>query len=441
MAMKFEDYKQYLSPVFVKSSDLVAGDGHGLYITDVNGVEYLDMIQGIAVNVAGHTHPKVVKAIQDQAAKLIHASFNHVNYPTTLELAKRLAEKAPGEGKKKLTSLFFSNGGAEANDSAIKLARCATGRPLVIACQGSFHGRTVGTTAITGSNSHYRESYEPLMGGVYFTPFPQRILCPDSIPNEDLEGRADYCLWMLKNLLKFLAPAKEVACIIMEPIQGEGGYVAPHPKFLKGVREICDENGILLIFDEIQSGFGRTGKMWASQHFDVVPDIMTTGKAIGGGLPMSCCWSTPEIMAKWNAGTHGTTFGGNPVCAAAGLATLDIIEEENLIENSRVMGEYLQEQLKAMQKRHGAIADIRGIGLMTAAEFCKPGTFEPAGDFAGGVIKYLREEEKMLTTGCGVNHNGFRFIMPLSIKKEEVDLCLQKFENAVAAMEKKFGYK
>lgn len=435
MTMKFEDYQQYLSPVFVKSSHLVAGEGHGLYITDVNGVEYLDMIQGIAVNVAGHTNEKIVKAIQDQAGKLIHASFNHVNYPTTLELAKRLAAVAPGEGDKKLTSLFFSNGGAEANDSAIKLARCATGRPLIIACQGSFHGRTVGTTAITGSNSHYREAYEPLMGGVYFTPFPQRILCPDSIANEDLEGRADYCLWMLNNLLKFLAPAQEVAAIIMEPIQGEGGYVAPHPKFLKGVREICDKHGILLIFDEIQSGFGRTGKMWASQHYDVVPDIMTTGKAIAGGLPMSCCWSTPEIMAKWNKGTHGTTFGGNPVCAAAGLAVLDLLEEENLIENCKVQGEYLQAQLKEMQKRHPVIADIRGIALMTAAEFCKPGTFEPDAAALQFIAKYLREEEHMLTTGCGVNGNGFRFIMPLNIKKEEVDLCLEKFEKAVAAYE------
>lgn len=435
MAMKFEDYKQYLSPVFVKSSDLVAGEGHGLYITDVNGVKYLDMIQGIAVNVAGHTHEKIVKAIQDQAAKLIHASFNHVNYPTTLELAKRLAALAPGEGDKKLTSLFFSNGGAEANDSAIKLARCATGRPLIIACQGSFHGRTVGTTAITGSNSHYREAYEPLMGGVYFTPFPQRILCPDSIDNEDLEGRADYCLWMLENLLKFLAPPKEVAAIIMEPIQGEGGYVAPHPKFLKGVREICDKHGILLIFDEIQSGFGRTGKMWASQHFDVVPDIMTTGKAIAGGLPMSCCWSTPEIMAKWNKGTHGTTFGGNPVCAAAGLAVLDVLEEEGLIKNSEVMGAYLQAQLKDMQKRHPVLADIRGIGLMTAAEFCKPGTFEPDAAALQFITKYLREEEHMLTTGCGVNGNGFRFIMPLNIKQDEVDLCLEKFEKAIVAYE------
>lgn len=435
MTMKFEDYQQYLSPVFVKSSHLVAGEGHGLYITDVNGVEYLDMIQGIAVNVAGHTNEKIVKAIQDQAGKLIHASFNHVNYPTTLELARRLAEVAPGEGDKKLTSLFFSNGGAEANDSAIKLARCATGRPLIIACQGSFHGRTVGTTAITGSNSHYREAYEPLMGGVYFTPFPQRILCPDSIANEDLEGRADYCLWMLNNLLKFLAPAQEVAAIIMEPIQGEGGYVAPHPKFLKGVREICDKHGILLIFDEIQSGFGRTGKMWASQHYDVVPDIMTTGKAIAGGLPMSCCWSTPEIMAKWNKGTHGTTFGGNPVCAAAGLAVLDLLQEENLIENCKVQGEYLQAQLKEMQKRHPVIADIRGIALMTAAEFCKPGTFEPDAAALQFIAKYLREEEHMLTTGCGVNGNGFRFIMPLNIKKEEVDLCLEKFEKAVAAYE------
>lgn len=437
MTMKFEDYQQYLSPVFVKSTHLVVGEGHGLYLKDVNGVEYLDMVQGIAVNVAGHTPEKVVNAIKDQAEKLIHASFNLVNYPSTLKLAKRLAEKAPGKGDKKLTSLFFSNGGAEANDSAIKLARCATGRQLIIAMTGSFHGRTVGTTSITGSNSHYREAYEPLMGGVYFTPFPQRILCPDSIANEDLEGRADYCLWQLENLLKFLAPAKEVAAIIMEPIQGEGGYVAPHPKFLKGVREICDKHGILLIFDEIQSGFGRTGKMWASEHFDVVPDIMTTGKAIAGGLPMSCCWSTPEIMAKWNVGTHGTTFGGNPVCAAAGNAVLDLMEEEDLISNSAVMGDYLQKQLKEMMKRHASIADVRGIGLMTAAEFCKPGTFEPDAAMRNNVVKYLLEEEHMLTTGCGVNGNGFRFIMPLNIKKEEVDLCLEKFERAVAACEAK----
>jgi 4-aminobutyrate aminotransferase len=433
MVMKFADYKQYLSPVLVKNTDLVIEKAHGLYMTDVNGDEYLDIVQGIAVNVFGHTPEKVVKAIQDQAAAIIHGSFNLANYPSTLTLAKRLAEKAPGEGDKKLTSIFFTNGGAEANDSAIKMARCATGRPLIIAMTGSFHGRTIGTTTVTGSNSHYREAYEPLMGGVYFTPYPQRILCPKEIAADDLEARADYCLWMLENTLKFLAPAKEVAAIIMEPVQGEGGYVVPHKKFVQGVRKICDDNGILLIFDEIQSGYGRTGKMWASEHFDVVPDVMTLGKAIGGGLPMSAVLSTPTLMNKWNIGTHGTTFGGNPVCAAAGNAVLDLMEETNVVENAAKMGEYLQEKLRELQKKYPVMADVRGVGLMTAVEFCKPGTFEPDAEALHAVQQYLLKEEKVLTTGCGVNHNGFRFITPLSVTEEELDLILGKFEKAVAA--------
>ena len=410
--MKFKDYEKYLSPALAKATDLIMESGNGCYMTDVDGNEYLDFVQGIAVNALGHCHPRVTEAVIEQTKKLMNGSFNLVNFPTTLELAKRISEVTPGN----LNSIFFSNGGAEANDGALKLAKAYTGRPAIIAFKGSFHGRTVGATTITASNSKYRKYYEPMMGSVYFAPYPSKDLCPKGY---DEKQRTEFCLNELESLFKYIVAPEMVAAIIMEPVQGEGGYVVPTKESVQAVRDICTKHGILLIFDEIQSGYGRTGKMFAGENFDVIPDIMTCGKAIAGGLPMSAIISTPEIMAKWKAGMHGTTFGGNPVCAAAALAVLDEYKESNILDNVIEMGAYLKDKLEGLKEKYTCISDVRGLGLMLAIEFShEDGT--PAGEVFGKV----RDEcfkHKLLTLACGVNNNGMRFATPLNVKKEEID--------------------
>lgn len=426
MSMKFADYKKYLSPVFAKATDIVAKKAQGCYVWDVDGVKYLDFVQGIAVNALGHNYPTVVKAIQEQAGNLVDASFNLVNYESTLTLAKGVTESAPGN----LNQIFFTNGGAEATDSALKLAMSYSGRSAVIAFMGSFHGRTVGATAITGSNSKYRKHYNPLFGNVYFAPYPGADLCPAGMSEEE---RTDYALFELNKLLKYVVYPEDVACIYMEPVMGEGGYVVPSKKFVQSVRKICDEHGILLIFDEIQCGYGRTGKMWASEHFNVVPDIMTTGKAIGGGLPMSAVISTEEIMSKWPVGTHGTTFGGNPVAAAAGCAVLKEFEDGKLLENVNTMGKYLKDRLLELKAKYPVIWDVRGIGLMVAIEFRHlDGT--PAPDI-WTKVKQGCLERHMLTLNCGVNGNGMRFATPLNVKKEEIDEGLSILEASIKALD------
>ncbi|MDR3210075.1 MAG: aspartate aminotransferase family protein [Oscillospiraceae bacterium] len=420
--MKFEDYKPYLSPALAKSTDLIIESGSGSYITDVNGNTYIDFVQGIAVNALGHSHPRVVRAITEQAQKLATASFNMVNYPGTLKLAKRIAQCAPGE----LASTFFSNGGAEATDGAIKLARAYTHRPSIIAFKGSFHGRTIGATSVTSSNSKYRKYYEPLMGGVHFAPFPGKYQCPKGM---DEEERAAFCLNELETMFSYIVAPETVAAILVEPIQGEGGYIVPHKSFHEGLRKICDTHGILLMFDEIQSGYGRTGKMFASEHFGVVPDVMTLGKAIAGGLPMSAVVSTRKIMDEWHPGMHGGTFGGNPLAAAAANAVLDEFEECGVLANCAAMGAYLRERLLELKSRFAFISDIRGLGLMLAAEYShEDGT--PAPEIWDTVRAYCLAH-RLMTLNCGVYGNGQRFATPLNVTRDVLDEGLAIFENAL----------
>lgn len=423
--MKFEDYKEYLSPALAKATDLVIRSGKGCYITDVNGEKYLDYVQGIAVNALGHCHPAVIEAITKQANSIINASFNLVNFEPTLTLAKRLSEVTPGE----LNSVFFSNGGSEANDGAIKLAKAYTKRPAIISFKGSFHGRSIGATTITASNSKYRKCYEPMMGSVYFATYPSKDLCPAGF-NE--EQRTKYCLDELQSLFDYVVAPEMVAGIIMEPVQGEGGYVVPSKEFVQGIRDICTKHGIMMIIDEIQSGYGRTGKMFACQNFDVVPDIMTVGKAIAGGLPMSAIISTKEIMEEWHAGMHGTTFGGNPVCAASANAVLDVYEKENILENCNKMGEYLRGKLAVIKEKHSCISDIRGLGLMVAIEFShEDGT--PGGDI-WAKVKAECLKRHLLTLNCGVHGNGMRFATPLNVTEKEIDEGLAILEDSLTAL-------
>lgn len=423
--MKYEDYKQYFNPVLSKATDLVAVKGRGCYVWDNKGDKYLDFVQGIAVNAMGHCFPPIVDAIKAQTENLIDAAFNLVNYESTLELAKRLTSIAP-EG---LTQVFFSNGGAEATDAALKMAMSYSGRSAGIAFMGSFHGRTCGATSITGSNSKYRRHYEGLMGNVYFAPYPGRDLCPPEIP---ADKRGEYSLFELNKLLRYIVSPEDVAYIYMEPVMGEGGYVVPPKDFMQEVRKICDKYGILLIYDEVQAGYGRTGKMWASQNFDVIPDIMTVGKAIAGGLPMSAVLTRPDIAAKWPTGTHGTTFGGNPVAAAAACVVLDQFEDGTLLKNVNEMGAYLQEKLRAVQAKHPIIYDVRGIGLMVAIEFAyEDGTPAPE------IWSKVKEEclkRHLLTLNCGVHYNGMRFATPLNVKKEEIDEGVKIIEDSLETL-------
>ncbi|MPM56537.1 4-aminobutyrate aminotransferase PuuE [bioreactor metagenome] len=382
-------------------------------------------MQGIAVNALGHCHPAVVEAICAQTKRLINGSFNMANFEPTLTLAKKLSEIAPGE----LGCTFFSNSGAEANDGAMKLAKAYTKRPSIIAFKGSFHGRTIGAISVTASNAKYRKYYEPHMGGVYFAPFPSRDICPKGL---DEEQRSEYCLNEVKSLFSYVAAPETVAAILVEPVQGEGGYVVPPKSFLKGLRALCDQYGILLIFDEVQSGYGRTGKMFAGENFDVVPDIMTLGKAMAGGLPMSAIVSTPAIMDEWHAGMHGTTFGGNPVAAASALAVLDQFEKLNLLENVNTVGGYMKGRLLELQKKYPFMYDVRGLGLMLAVEYAHAdGT--PAPEIWATCRKACLDAG-MMTLNCGVNGNGQRFATPLNITLEEADKVLEIFETGLKAV-------
>ncbi len=421
--MKYGDYKKYLSPVLAKSTDLVMEKGEGCYMTTVDGEQYLDFVQGIAVNALGHCYPKVVEAAKGQIDKLITASFNLVNYEETMKLAKRIAQIAPGD----LNVTFFSNGGSEATDGAIKLAKSATGRSGIISFKGSFHGRTIGATAVTGSNSKYRKNYEPMVPSVYFTSYPYCYRCPYGTSCEKCSLQ---CLRELNEIFENLITPDSVAAILMESLQGEGGYIVPPKKYVQKIREICDTHGILLIFDEIQSGYGRTGKMFASEHFDVVPDIMTVGKAIAGGFPMSAIVSKKQIMEKWPTGTHGTTFGGHPVCAAAANAVLDAFENDNVLENCNKMGRYLKDRLEEMKAKYSIIGDIRGLGLMVGVEFIQDdGSVNTLAKDA--MIKYCKEN-KLLMLSCG--KSTVRFCTPLNIKKEELDAGLKIFEDGLKTL-------
>ena len=422
--------RKYLSPVLTQATQVVAESGRGSFLTGTDGRHYIDWVQGIAVNALGHCHPAVVEAATAQISRIMTGSFNLVGYEQTGELARRIAAVAPGD----LACTFFSNGGAEATDGALKLARSATGRSGIIAFKGSFHGRTIGATSVTGSSASYRSPYESLAGNVYFSSFPATEQCPGGFSAKE---RAAFCLAELEQVFKYLVEPTSVAAIIVEPIQGEGGFVVPDPSFLQGLREVCTKNGILLIFDEIQTGYGRTGKMFASEHSGVVPDIMTLGKAIAGGLPMSAVVSRPEIHARWKPGTHGTTFGGNPVAAAAGLAVLDTFVAEDVLHNSQVQGTYMRSRLEAIAASSPIVCEVRGVGMMLAIKLAHPDG--ALGDDLAARVRTLCYERGLLVLGCGTNHDCVRFLAPLVITADVIDDGLSILESAIADVESGIG--
>lgn len=389
-----------------------------------DGKRYLDFVSGMASCNTGHRHPKVVAAAKAQLDKLINGPVGVVNYEPLLRLAVELGRITPGE----LDAFFFGNSGAEAVEGALKLARYVTGRPGIVAFLGGFHGRTYGAASITTSKSKYRRHYEPHLSSVYFVPFAYCYRCSQaSTP----QGCSLACLEEIQNLFDRVIPPQEVACFIVEPIQGEGGYVVPPREWLHGLREICTRHGIMLIFDEIQTGFGRTGEWFAAQAFGVVPDILALAKGIASGFPLSAVAASPEVMSHWSAGAHGTTFGGNPVACAAALATLEVFREENLLERCREMGSYALSRLQRLKERAPHVGDVRGKGLMIAIEFIQPGTDkEPDPQKVREVLRACLEEGLILYP-CGLQDQVIRFIPPLVVSKEELDEGLEIFEEVV----------
>jgi len=399
------------------------GDGHRLY--DTNGRAYLDFGNGIAVSVLGHRNPRVTAAIHAQVDRLI-APMAAMGYAEpTVRLATELAGALPDP----LDSVFFLNSGSEAIEAAIKLARRVTGRPGIIAFRGGFHGRTLGAASITSSNINYRRGYEPLLPGVYLSQYP-------SVYRDfggDEERAVEVAFRHLRDLLHSTIPPESVAAIVIEPVQGEGGYIPAPPAFLQILRRVCDEHGILLVADEVQAGFGRTGRMWSFEHAGIVPDVVCMAKAIANGLPLSALASSKALQERWGKSAHGTTFGGNPVSCAAGLAVLAEIRERDLVANAAARGAELSVGLREIAAGDARIGDVRGPGLMIGVEFVKDrATREPDGPTCEAVIAGCLDEGLIVLT-CGVEHNVIRWIPPLDVTSEEIAEALGIFRRVLAA--------
>lgn len=417
-----QDLHQHLSPVWSHYTEVLAERAEGVYIYGADGRRYLDFTSGIGVTNTGHCHPKVVAAAQQQTAKLIHGQANIVYHQPMLDLVSELLTVMP-QG---LESFFFSNSGAEAVEAAVKLARQAADRPNVIVFQGSFHGRTVGTMSLTTSSTIYRAGYQPLMAGVFVAPYPYAYRYGWT-PAET----SAFCLRELRHLLATQTAPRETAAVLVEPVLGEGGYVPPPPDFLEGVQRVCSEHGLLFIVDEIQSGFGRTGRWFGHQHYDVSPDIVILAKGLASGFPLSSIAARPQLMDAWLPGSHGGTYGGNAVSCAAAAATVRVIREERLVENSARMGEHLLAGLRALQASYPVIGDVRGLGLMVAAEFTAADG-QPDAQTAKAVRLNCLEKGLMLLT-CGPYGNVVRWIPPLIANRAQMDEALSIFETALKA--------
>jgi len=416
------DPRERLSPVWSHYTDIVVDHAEGPYIYGTDGSRNLDFTSGIGVTNTGHCHPRVVAAAQEQVGKIIHAQANIVYHRPMLDLVGELSQILSPH----LHSFFFSNSGAEAVEAGVKLARHATKRTNVIVFQGSFHGRTVGAMSLTTSNTVYRVGYQPLMAGVFVAPFPYAYRYGWS----DDEATT-FCLNELRLLLQTQTAPSETAAILVEPILGEGGYVVPPPCFLEGVQMICREHGILFIADEVQSGFGRTGKWMAHEHWNLEPDIVIMAKGIASGFPLSGVAARPELMARWQTGTHGGTYGGNAVSCAAAVATIRAMRDEGMLENATKMGDALQTGLRQIAQRYPVIGDVRGKGLMVATEFTNERR-EPYTKLAKQIVAECKARGLMLLT-CGTSGNIIRWIPPLIVDEGHLDEGLGIFEQALAA--------
>lgn len=410
MSTLFERCKKVMPPVAGRATEMGVVKGEGCYLETEDGKKILDFASGVAVCNLGHNNPKVVEAAKSQIDKLIHGGHNVVYYESYVELAEKLVELTGGD-----TMVYFSNSGAEANEGALKLAKYVTKRQAIIAFKGSFHGRTLATTYITASNSAYRKNYEGLLPSVYFAEYPNLFRTPYKQEGEECPKQY---FEQFNDMFKKLIDPYSVAAIIMEPIQGEGGYIVPPVEFVKYVREICDKYGIMLIFDEVQTGFGRTGKLFAYERFGVKPDILTSAKAIASGFPLSAVIAKREIMEQWIAGAHGGTFGGNPVACAAALATIDVLEN-GALENCTKMGEYFKSKLLELKDKYDVIGDVRGLGLMLAMEIVDKDN-NPNSALTKKII-HEALDKGLLLLSCGTEKNVVRFIAPTIVTEKEIE--------------------
>jgi 4-aminobutyrate aminotransferase len=419
---------KYMSPSYTRDYPLVAKRGHGAVVEDVDGNSFLDFAAGIAVCSTGHCHPKVVSAIQKQAAELIHMSGTDFYYESMPQLAERLARTMPGAEDKKV---FFTNSGTEAVEGAIKLARYATKRDKMVAFYGCFHGRSMGALSLTASKATQRKGFGALLSGIEHIPYPYAYRCAHGHTAETCG--AEILEQLEGQIFKRLFDPEDVAGIIIEPIQGEGGYV-PAPKFfLQELQRICRQHGIMLIVDEVQSGMGRTGKWWACEHAGVEPDILCSAKGIASGMPLGAIIARESVM-RWKPGAHGTTFGGNPVCIAAALATMDLIESEYK-ENAHRMGEYIFGRLADWTKKFKIVGDVRGRGLMVGIEIVRDQrTKEKAADLRNLIVD-LAFHKGLLVLGAG--ENTIRLSPPLLIDQEQANFAVRTLEECFVQAEKK----
>jgi 4-aminobutyrate aminotransferase len=416
----------HISPVWTRIFNFVAERAEGSYIYTADGRKLLDFTCGIGVTNTGHCHPKVVEAIRKQAGLFLHAQANIVVHQPMLQLIDELRRIAPPS----IDGFFFSNSGAEALEGAVKLAKAATGKQNIIVFSGSFHGRTAGTMVLTTSKTIYRAGYGPLPAGVFVAPFPYAYRL-----GMTEEQAAVYALEQLEYLLASQTAPKETAAILIESVLGEGGYVVPPASFMKGLREIADKHGILLIFDEVQSGFGRTGKWFALEHFGVVPDILTAAKGIASGLPLSGVFSRLDLMKKWEVGSHGGTYGGNAIACAAGVATIQAMRDEKMLDNATGRGTQLVTGLRKLQEEYPQIGDVRGKGLMIGTEFALAGRPEKAKPMVKEIIRAAEERDLLLLT-CGTYDNTIRWIPPLNVTPGQISDGLKIFGDAIKAVVK-----
>ena len=422
--------EKYISPSYTRSYPLVAKSGRGVVVTDVDGNEFFDFSAGIAVTSTGHCHPEVVAAIQKQAGELIHMSGTDFYYENMVQLAERLSKIAPMPGPHKI---YYGNSGAEAIEAALKLSRYHTKRQNVIAFFGAFHGRTMGALSLTASKPQQKRRFAPLVPGVTHIRYPD-VYRGCSGGAQDAEAFALGCARFIEEkLFKTTLAPEEVAAIFVEPVQGEGGYVIAPTPFMQELRRICDKHGILLVVDEVQSGIGRTGKWWAVEHTGVQPDIVCSAKGIASGMPLGVTMTRAEIM-DWVPGSHASTFGGNPVCIAAALATLDVIEKEGLLANSAAVGAHMLKRMADWPAKHRIVGDVRGRGLMIGVDIVRDQqTKEYAADLRDRIVE-LAFERGILFLGCGPS--AVRISPPLIVNKDEADAAIDVLEESIEIVSK-----
>jgi 4-aminobutyrate aminotransferase len=422
---------QFISPSYTRPYPLVIKRAKGAMIEDVDGNLFLDFNAGVAVCSTGHAHPRVVEAIKKQVDDFLHVCSADYYFPALPKLAEKLSQLTPGTPDKRV---HFGNSGAEAVEGAVKLALYTTRRQKLIGFFGAFHGRTLGALSLTASKARQRAGFGPQALDVTHIPYANCYRCPYNFTPENcgaMESSGPHCARVIEDLLfKTSVPPEECAAIVVEPIQGEGGYVVPPASFLQTIREIADRHGVLVIADEVQSGFGRTGKFFASEHFDFVPDIMAAAKGIASGMPLGATIARADLM-KWPPGAHASTFGGNPVAVAASLATIELLEE-SLIKNAALMGTYLLDGLRALMDKHAIIGDVRGKGLMIGVELVKDRTTKEPHPDAMHQVETECFKRGLITLGCGAS--TIRLSPPLVISQDQCDFAIKTLDEVLGTI-------